>query len=196
MRSYRRGDFHTYTFKFHVKGSDDIHKMDIETTSIEDAMVVFDEEIAVAQPKLDVAELLNVECDGKPISQSVLSKLSSPYLAECDGGACAGGDAGGAVAGGDAGVAADVGDIAGEMAGTTTAEVLGTNKPGEGYFGKGNFYIPSKVKTPLHRWELANGGSKRKKGKNGKPKKYDYEKGMKVVVAMFEDDDEQANNNV
>jgi hypothetical protein len=54
--------------------------------------------------------------------------------------------------------------------------------------GPGNFYIPSKVKVPLHRWEISNGGSQRKKTKKGKNKKYSYEKGMKVVVDMFENE--------
>ena len=95
---------------------------------------------------------------------------------ECDAGGAAGATAG-ATAGGD------IGDTAGEMAGTTIADVLGTCKPGEGYMGKDNFYIPARAKVPLHHWEAANGGSKRKK-----KGKYPYEKGMKVVVNMFEDD--------
>ena len=119
--------------------------------------------------------------------------MQASALDECDGGGAAGGDAGGggAAVGGDAGAAAaslDSGDTSGEMAGTSTAEVLGTNEPGKGFFGKDNFYIPSRVKVPLYRWEVANGGSKRKKGKNGKPKKTPYEKDMKVVVSMFEDE--------
>ena len=110
---------------------------------------------------------------------------------ECDGGGAAcGGDAGASTSGastsaGDAGttIANNGGDAAAEMAGTTVADVLGTCKPGEGYMGKDNFYIPARAKCPLHHWEIANGGSKRKK-----KGKYPYEKGMKVVVSMFEDE--------
>lgn len=110
---------------------------------------------------------------------------------ECDGGGCVGGDAGGGAVGGDVGGAAvgDVGDAAGEMAGTSTAEVLGTNEPGKGFFGKDNFYIPARARFPISRFEIANGGSKRKKNKKGKPKKTPYEKNMKVVVNMFESED-------
>lgn len=109
----------------------------------------------------------------------------------CAGAGCAaaGGDAGGGDAGAAAGASpAAAGDTAAEMAGTSTADVLGTCKPGGGFMGKDNFYIPAKAKAPLHRWETANGGSKRKK--RGK---YPYEKGMKVVVSMFEQDGEQLN---
>jgi hypothetical protein len=76
------------------------------------------------------------------------------------------------------------------MAGTSTADVLGTFDPKKGVMGVGNFMVPSKAKVPLHRWEVCNGGSKRKKDKKGRDKKYAYEKGMKVVVSMFEDDEE------
>lgn len=106
--------------------------------------------------------------------------ILEPSINECDGG----GDAGGAV-GGDAGGAVG-GDVAIDFDGTSVEDVLGKNEPGKGYMGPGNFYIPSKVKVPFHRYEIANGGSKRKKNKKGKPKKYSYEQGMKVVVDMFE----------
>lgn len=107
-----------------------------------------------------------------------LDIIKNYNIKECDGG-----DAGGA----------DIGDgggtpVGGEIPGTTTSDVLGTNEPGKGYMGPGNFYIPSKVKVPLHRWEISNGGSQRKKTKKGKNKKYSYEKGMKVVVDMFENE--------
>lgn len=108
-----------------------------------------------------------------------MKKLGKRFY-EDDGGGAAGGDAGGAAApsAGDAG-----GDVAAEMNGTSVSDVLGTCKPGEGHMGKDNFYIPARAKVPLHRWEAANGGSKRKK-----KGKYPYEKGMKVVVSMFEDE--------
>lgn len=102
---------------------------------------------------------------------------------ECDGGAV-GGDAG-------AGAGVSSGDAGGVDVSSDSAihidDVLGKNEPGKGYMGPGNFYIPSKVKVPFKRWEIANGGSKRKKNKKGKDKKYSYEKGMKVVVDMFEE---------
>ena len=126
-------------------------------------------------------EIVEIIVDGKKLNKTEIAKWNerlNDNINECDGGA-AGGDAGAAIA-------ANAGDIAGEMNGITTAEVLGTNEPGKGFFGKDNFYIPSKIAHPLYRWEIANGGSKRKKDKNGKPKKYAYEKGMKVVVDMFE----------
>jgi hypothetical protein len=107
-----------------------------------------------------------------------LDIIKNYSIEECDGG-----DAGsGAISGGDGT------SVGGEITGTTTSDVLGTNEPGKGYMGPGNFYIPSKVKVPLHRWEISNGGSQRKKTKKGKNKKYSYEKGMKVVVDMFENE--------
>ena len=187
MKSYRRGDFNTYTILFYVNQRPQQCKIDIDAPSIEDAFFAFNEEFPVYFPKCEVSHIAGVIQNGKPVPKHILSKLNSSYIDECDG-AAAGGDAGGAVAGGDAGVAADSGDVAGEMAGTTSAEVLGVNEPGKGFFGKGNFYIPARAKCPMHRWEIANGGSKRKKTKSGKPKKYAYEKGMKVVVDMFEND--------
>ena len=74
------------------------------------------------------------------------------------------------------------------MAGTSTTDVIGTFDPKKGVMGVGNFMVPSKVKVPLHRWEVCNGGSKRKKDKKGRDKHYAYEKGMKVVVDMLEKD--------
>ena len=103
--------------------------------------------------------ILSVKCDGKLISKKIVDKLNSSYLDECDAGAAAGGDAGAPAS------ACDAGDVAAEMSGTTTADVLGVCKPGEGYMGKDNFYIPARATVPLHRWEGANGGSKRKKNK-------------------------------
>ena len=138
---------------------------------------------------LRVAHLNGVDVNRQNVHADIRGKQSSG-ISECDGGgAAAGGDAGGASAGGDAG-AIDAGDTAGEMAGTSTADVLGTFDPKKGVMGVGNFMVPSKAKVPLHRWEVCNGGSKRKKDKKGKDKKYAYEKGMKVVVSMFEDDEE------
>ena len=93
---------------------------------------------------------------------------------ECDGGVAAGG--------GDVGVAP-----VGQPTGTTNAEVLGKcDHEHDGYLGPGCFHVPCKAKVPLYRWQVANGGSKRKKDKKGKDKHYAYEKGMKVVVNMFE----------
>lgn len=126
-------------------------------------------------------QIVNMKIDGKKVSSKFLNHLNKTYfnniIDECDAG---GGDAGGAI--GDIGQAPSYDTTNG----TTTSDVLGTNEPGKGYMGPGNFYIPSKVKVPLHRWEISNGGSQRKKTKKGKNKKYSYEKGMKVVVDMFE----------
>lgn len=127
-------------------------------------------------------QIVNMKIDGKKVSSKFLNHLNKKYfnnvIDECDGG-----DAGGADMGGGDGTS-----VGGEITGTTTSDVLGTNEPGKGYMGPGNFYIPRKVKVPLHRWEVSNGGSQRKKTKKGKNKKYSYEKGMKVVVDMFENE--------
>lgn len=99
-----------------------------------------------------------------------------PVIQECDGGAAAApaGDAGGAQA-------APAAPAEGPM--TTTGDVLGKcDHVKDGYMGDGCFHIPSKAKVPLHRFEIANGGSVCK----NKRKKTAYEKGMKVVVNMFE----------
>jgi hypothetical protein len=131
-------------------------------------------------------EIVDIIIDGKKISKSELNAINDRFFSqavyECDGGAAAGGDAGGA----------SVGDIGGDASidgdsGIHIEDVLGKNEPGKGYMGPGNFYIPSKVKVPFKRWDIAYGGSKRKKTKKGKDKKYHYEKGMKVVVDMFEE---------
>ena len=189
MKSYRRSDFHAYTIRFYTRQSEEPCRIDITALSPEDAIVQFNEKVPSMFNDYDVTQIISVREDGKPISKKLLDAINLEYLDECDGGAAVGGDAGGASIGGDAGAVANAGDVAGEMAGTTSAEVLGTNEPGKGFFGKGNFYIPARAKFPMHRWEIANGGSKRKKGKNGKPKKYAYEKGMKVVVDMFKEDE-------
>lgn len=107
-------------------------------------------------------------------------------MAECDGG-CAGGDAGGAA--GDAGgaAAAASGASSASADGTSSADVLGNcaHGDGKGYLGDGCFHVPVQCAVPFHRWEIGNGGSKRKKTKKGKDKKYAYEKGMKVVIDML-----------
>lgn len=132
-------------------------------------------------------EIVSVSIDGKKISPSGIKKLNSKYfsdkLSECDGGAIGGG-----AAAGDSSPAGDS-STSGNLDGIHIEDVLGKNEPGKGYMGPGNFYIPSKVKVPLHRYEIANGGSKRKKTKTGKTKKYSYEKGMKIVVDMLESGD-------
>ena len=184
-RFYESGTaFHEYTISFAVKGSNAVKHIDVEASTIEDAMKSFNEKVADELPNAKVTKITNMTCNGKLVSKKMLDTANDSLLDECDG-ASAGGDAGSAVAGGDVAgaVAYDTGDTAAEMAGTTTSEVLGKCEPGKGYMGKDNFYIPAKAKVPLHRWEAANGGSKRKK-----KGKYPYEKDMKVVVSMFEDD--------
>ena len=176
--------FHDYVISFIVKGDVRAKHIGIKATTIENAVKSFNEKAADELPDSEVTKITNITCDGKLVSKKLLDTANEQLLDECDG-AAAGGDAVGAAAGGDASGAAacDAGDTAAEMAGTTTTDVLGKCEPGKGYMGKDNFYIPARAKVPLHRWEAANGGSKRKK-----KGKYPYEKGMKVVVSMFEDD--------
>lgn len=123
------------------------------------------------------------------VHADIRGKYEVPAVDECDGG----GDGG--AAGGDAG-AASAGDCGGgDAAGTTTADVLGVNEPGEGYFGPGNFYIPKRVPFPLTRWggEIGFGGSvprRKKKSKSGKAYSGNpYTKGLKTVVDMLEDEE-------
>lgn len=77
-----------------------------------------------------------------------------------------------------------------DITGTVSTDVLGKcDHMHGGYFGPGCFHIPAKCTVPFHRWEIGNGGSKRKKNKKGKDKHYAYEKGMKVVYDMLDEDD-------
>jgi len=175
-------EFHEYRVSFVVKGKNVAQHLDVTASTIEDAMKSFNEKVADEFPRDKVTKVTNITRDGKMVSKAILDKANGSLLDECDGGA-AGGDAGGAAPAGDVG-GADAGDVAAEMSGTSTADVLGKCEPGKGYMGKDNFYIPARAKVPLHRWEAANGGSKRKK-----KGKYPYEKGAKVVVSMFEDDE-------
>ena len=175
-------EFHEYRVSFVVKGKTAAQHLDVTASTIEDAMKSFNEKVADEFPRDKVTKVTNITRDGKIVSKAILDKANGSLLDECDGGA-AGGDAGGAAPAGDVG-GADAGDTAAEMSGTSTADVLGKCEPGKGYMGKDNFYIPARAKVPLHRWEAANGGSKRKK-----KGKYPYEKGAKVVVSMFEDDE-------
>ena len=179
--------FHSYRIRFYTKqNAGRSNVIDINASNVEDAIKSFNEQVAAEYPRQDAVEVISITCDGQPMSKSIVDQMNASYVDECDGGGAAtgGGDAGGA----GAADGAASGDVAAEMNGTSTADVLGTCKPGEGYMGKDNFYIPARAKVPLHRWEAANGGSRRKKGKNGKPKKYEYEKDAKVVVKMFEDE--------
>lgn len=99
----------------------------------------------------------------------------------------AGGDAG-AIVGGDAGTTSvSVGEIVSDIVGDIEVDddssdgidyssVLGTWKNGDGFMSKKNNMIPGRVKTPLKRFEIANGGSIKKK-------KTPYEKNMKIITA-------------
>ena len=174
------------------------NRYDVDAANVEDAMFSFIEAMPEAFPGKNAIEVISISQDGKKLPKHIVDAMNKQHFAEfneCDAGG-AGGDAG-AATGGDAGTSAagagigDAGDAAAEMVGTTTADVLGKCEPGKGYMGKDNFYIPAKAQVPLHRWETANGGSKRKK-----KGKYPYEKGMKVVVSMFEDDDEENYNQI
>lgn len=120
----------------------------------------------------------------KALSKSTRKCYRPPKVSECDGGA--GGDAGGAAsAGADVGGAIDA-----TSGGTTSTDVLGKcDHSHGGYLGPGCFHVPAKCKVPFHRWEIGNGGSKRKKNKKGKDKHYAYEKGMKVVYDMLHEDE-------
>lgn len=194
----RRSTMHLYKIRFLTK--DRYNKTEIEAEDLESAI----EQLVSEAPDIaqdNIIEIISIYDNGKRLKKNQIDNLNSEFfgedLDECDaGGAAAGGDAGGAV-GGDASSAsgaADAGGAVGDSIGTTSGEVLGNcdhNDNFDGFFGKGCFHIPSRVRTPFHRWEIANGGSRRKKDKNGKPKKTPYEKGMKVVVDMFESDIDQ-----
>ena len=188
MRSYRRKDniIHNYTIRYTTQTPGHIFRTDIEGSTLTlDDIVPFK---LNAHPQGDIPMVIvSAYINGNPVSKSKIeqlnAKLNGQTIDECDGG-----DAGTGASCDASAVASDGVDTAAEMVGTTTTDVLGTYEPGKGFMGKDNFYIPAKAKVPLHRWEIANGGSKRKKGKNGKPKKYEYEKGTKVVVDMFEND--------
>lgn len=202
MKNYRPNSPKHFLMRFRVKSNPTpyLYRWDTwDASCIDEAMQM----LKNSYP--DISYLATVSVEGRRLKDNSVEELAEKWFSdtldkgydmqECDAGGAVGGGAGGA---GDAGGAApapsasgDAGDVAGEMAGTTSAEVLGTNEPGKGFFGPGNFYIPARAKHPLHRWECAYGGSKRKKGKNGKPMKTPYEKGMKVVVSMFEDEHAQ-----
>lgn len=149
--------------------------------------------LPVSSPDDAPIELLSVTIDGERIPKDYIAELNDMFFStidECDGAGAATAPAtgdGGAAAGGSSS-AGDAGDICGEMPGTSIADVLGTNVPGEGYFGKDNFYMPSRVPFPLHRWsrEIYGGGGTSRKGK--KKKKNLYTSGMKTIVNMFEDE--------
>ena len=196
MKSYRRSDNREFTLKFMTKDHPSMWRYDCIATSVEDAISKLK-----ASTAREISFLRSISIDGKKLADAVVDQVAKQYfgdtivdvnMSECDGGGAVGGDAGGAASAGDAGSGAATGGdsgIATDAAGTTTTEVLGKNEPGGGFFGKDNFYIPSKTQVPFHRWEIGNGGSVRRKLKNGKRKKYAYEKGMKVVVDMLEDED-------
>lgn len=92
--------------------------------------------------------------------------------------------AAGAMPAGDAGI-----PIAGDTAmpgGISTSDVLGDgcSHCKDGYFYDGCFHKPCPMPFPFYRWSApANDGSKRKKTKKGKKKKFSYQKGMKVITS-------------
>lgn len=187
MRSYRRDDAikHDYTVVYLTpQTSDGTNRLDLEKTTL-----TLDEIIPsylVGVNKEDTASnIVDIIVDGKALPKIEVDKWNARLagkIDECDGGGASGGGGAGGAVGGDAGAAP-----AGEPTGTTNAEVLGNcDHAHDGYLGPGCFHVPCQVKVPLYRWQAANGGSKRKKDKKGKDKHYAYEKGMKVVVNMFE----------
>ena len=116
-------------------------------------------------------------------------KNDEDELNEGEGGVAAGGGDAGGDAGGDSGIAAsgnsdgDAAYMHGGRAITTAEDILGKYDPSKGCMGKGDFHIPKMIGKLQHRWPCCNGGSKRKKDKNGKDKKYYPEKGMKVITS-------------
>ena len=182
MRSYRRDDAikHDYTVVYLTpQTSDGTNRIDLEKTTLTLDDII--PNYLVGVNKEDVASnIIDIVVDGRALPKIEVDKWNAKLagkIDECDGG----GDAGAAV-GGDAGATP-----VGEPTGTTNAEVLGNcDHAHDGYLGPGCFHVPCQVKVPLYRWQAANGGSKRKKDKKGKDKHYAYEKGMKVVVNMFE----------
>lgn len=191
MRSYRRDDAikHDYAVVYLTpQTSDGINRVDLEKTTL-----TLDEIIPsylVGVNKEDTASnIVDIVVDGKTLPKIEVDKWNDRLagkIDECDGGGASGGGGAGGAVGGDAGAAP-----AGEPTGTTNAEVLGNcDHAHDGYLGPGCFHVPCQVKVPLYRWQVANGGSKRKKDKKGKDKHYAYEKGMKVVVNMFEGENE------
>lgn len=202
MRSYRRIDNINSANKYDIKhyiirfltNSDKIYRIDIDALSLNQALESFFNLFNDKLAHLSLTRIISLSYNGTLLPSFEIDAINNEYLSsvmsECDGGGGAGGaSVGGAMSGGDTG-GISAGDTAVDFDGTSVEDVLGKNEPGKGYMGPGNFYIPSKVKVPFHRYEIANGGSKRKKTKKGKNKKYSYEKGMKVVVDMFESDDE------
>lgn len=134
-----------------------------------------------------------ISIDYKTLERALSAPTRKCYrpakVAECDGGV--GGDAGSGGVGGDAGSASSAGgDVASSASGITSGDALGKcDHPASGFFGPACFHVPAKCTVPLHRWEIGNGGSKRKKDKRGRDKKYAYEKGMKVVCDMLHEDE-------
>ncbi len=122
----------------------------------------------------------------KALAKSARKCYKPTEMSECDGGG--GGDAGGAAS--TAGTAVGSGDAAASTSGITSGDALGKcDHSSAGFLGPGCFHVPAKCAVPFHRWEIGNGGSKRKKDKRGRDKKYAYEKGMKVVCDMLHEDD-------
>lgn len=117
------------------------------------------------------------------INESKVNAQTDDPLNEGEGGMpAASGDCGG--------MASDVGALDGSAAFmhggepiTTAGDVLGKCDAQKGCMGHGDFHIPKMVGSLYHRWPCCNGGSKRKKDKNGKAKKYYPEKGMKVITS-------------
>ena len=133
-----------------------------------------------------------ISIDYKALEEAITKPVRKCYrplkVSECDGGGAAG------AAGGDAGgTAASIGggeSAAVDTTGTTSTDVLGhCDHSHGGYLDSGCFHVPSRCAFPLHHWEIGNGGSKRKKTKKGKDKRYAYEKGMKVVYDMLHEDE-------
>lgn len=70
--------------------------------------------------------------------------------------------------------------------GIKAGDILGNcDHEKDGYMKDGCFHIPAKVTVPFRRWETV-GGSKRKRDKFIKLKKYAYSQGTKVVTDLFE----------
>ena len=194
IRSYRRKDIPSYRIRFITQNEISIvNRWEGKAFSIEDAIdkckniigkndkIVDIESIIANGKKVDPQDLQNIKIQ-------CLSRIDG--LDECDGGAGAAAGAG-AGSGDGGGASTAIGGDGVASSGISSSDVLGhcDHESGQGYFGPDCFHIPHRAIVPFHRWEIGNGGSIRKTTKKGKKKKTPYEKGMKVVIDMFNESD-------
>lgn len=212
LQSYRRKDIPSYRIRFLTQNEMSVvNRWEGKAFSVDDAIEKCKKIIGKNDKIVDIESIM---VNGKKINDQDLNNIKFQCLSqnnddllavqfdECDGGGAAGAGTGAGVgasaaAVGDstsaAGSTSAVADIS-NATGISSSDVLGKcdHENGQGYLGQGCFHIPSKVCVPLHRWEIGNGGSTRKTTKKGKKKKTPYEKGMKVVVDMFNETEESS----